>query len=59
MDEDNLKVIDTSQVLTVEELKELKKLAALSKTAKFVVSLVFSVLMFVGIDHLVEWLEHK
>ena len=36
MDEDNLKIVDTSDVLTKEELIELKKLAAMSKMAKLI-----------------------
>lgn len=59
MDEDNLKIVDTSDVLTKEELRELKKLAQLSKTAKIVVGVVFSIMMFVGIDHLLEWFHKK
>jgi len=56
---DDLKIIDTSQGLTREELIELKKLAAMSKSAKLIMSIVFSLLLFVGFDHLVEWFQHK
>jgi len=56
---DDLKIIDTSQGLTKEELAELKKLAAMSKSAKFMIGMVFSLLLFVGFDHLVEWFQHK
>jgi len=58
-DDDSLRVIDTSNSLTKEELIELKKLAAMSKTAKFLFSIVFSVLLFIGFDHLFEWLKHS
>ena len=58
-DDDSLRVIDTSNSLTREELAELKKLAAMSKTAKIIFSVVFSIMMFVGVDHLIEWLKHS
>jgi energy-converting hydrogenase Eha subunit B len=58
-DDDSLRVIDTSNSLTKEELIELKKLAAMSKTAKFLFGMVFSVLLFIGFDHLFEWLKHS
>lgn len=57
-DDDSLRVIDTSNSLTKEELAELKKLAAMSKTAKIIFSVVFSIMMFVGVDHLIEWFKH-
>lgn len=56
-DDDSLRVIDTSNSLTKEELAELKKLAAMSKTAKIIFSVVFSIMMFVGADHLIEWFK--
>ena len=58
-DDESLKVIDTSNGLTREELQELKKLAAMSKTAKIIFSVVFSIMMFVGADHLIEWLKNS
>lgn len=59
MPNDDLKIIDTSQGLTKEELLELKRLAAMSKSAKFFLSIVFSLFLFVGFDHLVEWFKNK
>lgn len=59
MPNDDLKIIDTSQGLTKEELIELKRLASMSKSAKFIISIVFSLMLFIGFDHLVEWLKHK
>lgn len=56
-DDDSLKIIDTSDGLTKEELAELKKLAAMSKSAKIIFSIVFSIMMFIGADHLLEWLK--
>ena len=58
-DDESLRVIDTRNSLTREELAELKKLAAMSKTAKVIFSVVFSIMMFVGVDHLIEWLKHS
>ena len=57
-DDESLKIIDTDNGLTREELKELKKLASLSKTAKILVSAIFAVITLVGADHLVDWLKH-
>ena len=57
-DDDSLRVIDTSNSLTKEELAELKKLAAMSKTAKMFFTVVFSIMMFVGVDHLIDWFKH-
>ena len=59
MPNDDLKIIDTSQGLTKEELIELKKLAAMSKSAKLIMGIGVSLLLFVGFDHLVEWFQHK
>ena len=56
---DALKVVDTSNVLTVEELQELKRLASMSKMAKIILSIVFSLIMLIGADHLFEWLKTK
>jgi hypothetical protein len=59
MPNDDLKIIDTSQGLTKEELTELKKLAAMSKSAKVIFGVIFSIMMFVGFDQLVEWFKHR
>jgi hypothetical protein len=56
---DGLKVIDTSNALTKEELQELKRLASMSKMAKLIFSVVFSLIMLIGADHLVEWLKDR
>ena len=56
-DDDSLRVIDTSNSLTKEELAELKKLAAMSKTARVIFSVVFSIMLFIGADHLIEWFK--
>ena len=38
--EEHLKIIDTKDSLTLDELQELKKLAAMSKTARAVIAVV-------------------
>lgn len=58
-EQDALKIIDTSNALTKEELQELKRLASMSKMAKLIFSVVFSIIMLVGADHLVEWLKDR
>ena len=58
-EDDALKVIDTSNVLTKEELQELKKLASMSKLAKVAFSIIFSLIMLIGADHLIEWFKSK
>ncbi len=59
MSDENLKIIDTSDSLTKEELQELKKLAALSKSARIFMSLVFAIVVFVGFDKLFEWFKNS
>jgi Na+-driven multidrug efflux pump len=58
-EQDALKIIDTSNALTKEELQELKRLASMSKMMKLIFSVVFSIIMLVGADHLVEWLKDR
>lgn len=57
MTDENLKIIDTSESLTKEELQELKKLAALSKSARVFMGIVFAIVVFVGFDKLFEWFK--
>lgn len=56
-DEQSIKVIDTEDALTKEELCELKRLAAMSKAARWVVAGIIGVLMFIGYDHAIEMLR--
>ena len=58
-DDESLKIVDTSDVLTKEELKELKRLASLSKTAKIIVSVIFGAIALIGADHVMEWFKHS
>ena len=56
--EESLKIIDTSESLTVEELKELKKLASMSKTARTIIAFVIGGIMLVGGDKLIEIMQN-
>ena len=55
--EESLKIIDTRDSLTVEELQELKKLAAMSRTARAVIAVVIGGIMLVGGDKLIEFVQ--
>lgn len=54
---ENLEIVDTKNVLTVEELQELKKLVNMSKTAKTVIAIAMGVVMLVGGDKLIELVQ--
>jgi hypothetical protein len=55
MEDEGLRVVDTSEMLTKEELKELKKLASLSRTTKVIAAVIFSLVGFLGFPQIVEW----
>ena len=55
--EESLKVIDTRDSLTVDELQELKRLAAMSKTARTVIAVVIGAIMLVGGDKLIDFVQ--
>lgn len=59
MSEENesLKIVDTSDSLTKEELQELKRLVSLSKTARTVIAVVMGAIMLVGGDKLLSLLQ--
>jgi hypothetical protein len=57
MTEEHLKIIETKDGLTVDELQELKKLAAMSKTARTIIAIVIGGLMLVGGDKLIEMIQ--
>ena len=58
--DDTLKVIDTKDMLTKEELKELKSLANTSKAAKTIIAFVIGAIGLFGIDHVITWFaNHK
>lgn len=56
-EEEGLQVIDTSDVLTKEELRELKKLASLSKTTKTIFAFAMAIVALFGIDKVIEFLS--
>lgn len=53
-EEESLQVVDTSDVLTKEELLELKKLASLSKTTRTFFAFAMAIVALFGIDKIVE-----
>jgi hypothetical protein len=55
--EESLKIIDTKDSLTVDELQELKKLAAMSKTARTVIAFVIGGIMLVGADKVIDFMQ--
>lgn len=52
-----MRLVDTEDALTIEELRELKKLASLSKTTRVVFGVIFGVLAITGINPLIAWLS--
>ncbi len=59
--DDDLRVVDTSNLLTLDELKELKRLASMSKSARFFFAITVGAISLFGIDKLVDILTatHK
>lgn len=56
-EKESLEIVDTRNVLTVEELQELKKLASMSKTARAVIAVVIGGMMLVGGDKVIDFLQ--
>ncbi len=56
-EEDTLKIIDTKNNLTVEELQELKKLVAMAKSARMVIAFVIGGIMLFGGDKVIDLLQ--
>lgn len=54
---ENLKIVDTRDRLTLDELQELKKLAAMSKTARTVIAVVIGAIMLIGGDKLIDLVQ--
>jgi len=52
---EELRIVDTSYILTREELVELKRLASLSKSAKLLLGMVFAVLTIFKVPDVLEW----
>jgi len=58
-DDEHLKVVDTSDKLTLDEVKELKNLAQMSRTAKWFIATVIAAISLFGMDKLAAWFGHK
>lgn len=58
---DDLHVIDTSKMLTLDELKELKRLASMSRSARFFFAIIIGAVSVVGLDKLIDLItvNHK
>lgn len=54
-DKNKLEVVDTKEVLTKEELEELKKLAHASRIVKWVVITIFGLTSMIGFDKVVAF----
>lgn len=58
-DPNHLEIVDTSDKLTLEEIKELKNLAQLSKVAKWVIAFIIGAVSLFGMDKVGSLLGHK
>lgn len=56
-EKESLEIVDTRNVLTVEELQELKRLVNMSKTARTVIAIVIGGVMLIGGDKLIELVQ--
>lgn len=54
-DKNKLEVVDTKEVLTKEELEELKKLAHASRIVKWVVITIFGLTSMIGFDKVIAF----
>jgi len=55
---ETLHVIDTRHALTQEELETLKQLAAWTKTARLLLSLVLAAVAIFGVEHVYRFVEN-
>lgn len=58
-DREDLEIVDTDDKLTKEELKELKKLVALSKTTRAIFVLIMGIVAIFGVDRLYDILKQQ
>lgn len=58
-DKEHLEVVDTEGRLTKDEVKELKALAQMSKTAKWFIATGIALVSLFGMDKLAAWFDHK
>lgn len=56
---DHLEVVDTSDKLTKDEVKELKNLAQMSRTAKWIMAGVIGFVSLFGMDKISALFDHK
>jgi cell division protein FtsX len=49
--------VDDGKTLTTDEVRTLKRIAAMSKFVQWIVLFLASLMMFVGVDHLIEFLK--
>jgi hypothetical protein len=54
---ENLRVIDTENALTKEELRELKRIAHASQAARWLIAIGIAVVGLVGIDHIIDFVQ--
>lgn len=50
-------IVDTSDSLTKEELHELKRLVAMSRTARAIIAMVIGGIMLVGGDKIIDMIQ--
>ena len=58
-EKDHLEVVDTSDKLTKDEVKELKALAQMSRTAKWIIAGAIGFVSLFGMDKIGSLLDHK
>jgi hypothetical protein len=56
-DEESLRIVDTDDVLTLQELHELKKLANMSMTTRSIVVVVFGIVAVTGLPWIVDFIS--
>jgi hypothetical protein len=49
--------VDDGKTLTTDEVRTLKRIEAMSKFVQWIVLFLASLMMFVGVDHLIEFLK--
>ena len=54
----NVQLVDTADLLTREELRELKALASYAKALRWIVAGFMAAAGFLGLDRISAWLKH-
>ena len=49
--------VDDGKTLTTDEVRTLKRIAAMSRFVQWIILFLVSLMMFVGVDHLIEFLK--